>query len=152
LAKASLISSRRHREDTISPMKWGKRGTPIKGCVKRRNTSPLKIIDIFFEWHLVRYSLDSFSSPVTHPLFHFIRFNRSAKSDPHQSPIRIKVDKSFPLTSSYQLRGYFLYNPWQLSLPQKIIGSIPCPKVDISQILWLLASPFFSSRHRQIRK
>jgi len=47
---------------------------------------------------------------------------------PHQSPIRIKA-----LEISYQE----IFPPLADLLPQKTVGTTPCPRFQDSQILWL---------------
>jgi len=64
--------------------------SPIKGLVKRKNTSPLKIIiffpiDAYIRTAGIRFRL------LSRTRYFFIIGSRSAYTDPHQSPIGIKA-------------------------------------------------------------
>src|SRR3989304_7536198 len=65
---------------------------------------------------------------------------------------------SAPVTHQDQGMGSFLKEisprPWQVNLPQKTVGTTPCPTVANSQILWLSLSggqpPYGSPRPRGV--
>ena len=59
----------------------------------------------------------------------FVRFG--VGHGPHQSPIRIKAWEDAPHKEQRPSR------PWQFPLPQKTVGTTPCPRFKDSQILWL---------------
>ena len=68
-------------------------------------------------------------------------FNRSVSdAGPHQSPIRIKALEIF---------SGEIFPPLAVSLPQKTVGTTPCPRFEDSQILGLTLSgvqPYAGSR------
>jgi hypothetical protein len=68
----------------------GPQTSPIKGLVKRKNTSPLKKIILF---HLAITFLPAGSRFQLLPRTRYFFIIGSRPSGPHQSPIGIKVDK-----------------------------------------------------------
>jgi len=116
-------------------------GSPIKGLVKRKNTSPSKKCPHFSIDPNACTSTMSFPStrsapassvslvltqPCTRP---------SADADPHQSPIRIKA---FVLYAQCLKHG-----PCPLRLYGSRKSSVPCRvQLDVLQILWFLTNPF----------
>ena len=65
------------------------KGSPIKGQVKKKNTSPVKKVYLFFLGHSAYISTASFS-PLLHTRYFFSHWLWS-NTDPHQSPIGIKA-------------------------------------------------------------
>ena len=64
------------------------KGSPIKGRVKRKNTSPMKKTPLFFAWILVPHrTCFTYFAPVTA----FLLVRGSIYADPHQSPTRFKA-------------------------------------------------------------
>ncbi len=65
-------------------------GSPIKGYVKRKNTSPLKKYSFFYFGFNYRPSTALFNPQIRARYFSLFG-SRSAYTDPHQSPIGIKA-------------------------------------------------------------
>jgi hypothetical protein len=107
-------------------------GSPIKGRVKQKNTSPGKKIPFLLGFN-IRISTVPFSplfAPVTSLLLvrgHLILIRTS-----HPSGSRL----------SLCLKQCFKHSPWSnQSDPRK--SSVPCRvQLDVLQILWFLANPF----------
>jgi hypothetical protein len=116
-------------------------GSPIKGCVKRKNTSPWEKSFLFFPWHRVSPQHGIVCPPVSHPLFHFYRFTVQPEliRTSHPSGSRRLCFMPNSCTSSTMLKT----RPLPPSADQKIFGAIPC-SIDLSQILWLLANPLWT--------
>ena len=119
-------------------------GSPIKGLVKRKNTSPVEKMPPFFPLTPTpATSTMSFlptrsrSAPVSSVSLVLGQpcLRPRADADPHQSPIRIKA---FVLYAQCLKHGPC---PPRLFGPRK--SSVPCRvQLDVLQILWFLANPF----------
>ena len=126
----------------IDKMKNSKgEGSPIKGRVKRKNTSLWKKILFFFSWHIVPPQHGVVFPPVSHPLFHFYRFTVQPVSirTSHPSGSRRLCFKRNICTSSTMLKTRPLVHsdPRKSSVPYRV-------QLILSQILWLLANPLWT--------
>ncbi len=74
----------------LTGVKLLKKGSPIKGSVKKKNTSPMKKSFLFFldtMFPTARCCFATFLAPV----ISFLSVCSSIYADPHQSPIRFKA-------------------------------------------------------------
>ncbi len=122
-------------------------GSPIKGHVKRKNTSPLKKMVLFFFIFTSTTARYRFQ-PSPHPLFLFCRFSdqQMLTHTSHPSGSRQLCFKRIAVLEAPSLKT----RPLPPKADQKFIGTIPCSIGCITNLM-VISQPLTDSRHGRIR-
>ena len=117
------------------------KGSPIKGLVKRKNTSPMKKTPLVFRLALSSPQHGVVFTPVSHPLFRSCWFAVQS----------MLIRTSHPSGSRRLCCKRNAYNtaPGPFG-PQKIFSAMPRSIVFITNLM-VVSQPRLDSRHRRIR-